>query len=132
MHELGILMEVIRTVEKFAAENRIKRIEALVLQIGEISSVIPEYMEKVYPTAVEGSLLETADLKIEILPANGKCLDCGDVFHATATGGKCPVCGSRNMKIVSGRDFMIKELVCSDEEEAGPEADEAETAQGRE
>ena len=34
MHELGILMEVIRTVEKFAAENQIKRIEALVLQIG--------------------------------------------------------------------------------------------------
>lgn len=77
MHELGLLMEIVKTVEKFAVENKVGRIEKLVLQIGEISSVIPEYMKKVYPAAVEGSMLEDAALEIEILPANGRCLDCG-------------------------------------------------------
>lgn len=113
MHELGILMEVIRTVERFAVENQVEEIEALVLQIGEISSVIPEYMEKVYPAAVEDTLLAGTKLQIEILPATGVCGDCGEHFHATVTGGICPSCGSRNMKLVSGREFMIKEIVCT-------------------
>ena len=53
MHELGILMGIIKTVENYAVENQVGKIEKLVLQIGEISSVIPEYMRKVYPAAVE-------------------------------------------------------------------------------
>lgn len=114
MHELGILTEVIKTVEKFAAQNQIGRIQELVLQIGEISSVIPEYMEKIYPIAVEGTGLEQTSLKIEILPANGKCGDCGTVFHAAKTGGVCPGCNSRNMKLISGREFLIKEIVCEE------------------
>lgn len=114
MHELGILMEIIKTVERFAAENQVGKIEKLVLQIGEISSVIPEYMKKVYPAAAEGTLLAEAELEIEILPANAECRDCGSVFHATVTGVVCPNCKSRNMHLVSGRDFFIKEIVCSD------------------
>ena len=114
MHELGILMEVIKTVDRYAADNQVGKIETLVLQIGEISSVIPEYMEKVYPAAVQGSLLEDAKLEIEILPANAECRDCGRIFHATVNGGVCPYCKSRNMKLISGRDFYIKEIVCSE------------------
>ena len=114
MHELGILMEIIKTVERFAAENQVGKIEKLVLQTGEISPVIPEYMKKVYPAAAEGTLLAEAELEIEILPANAECRDCGSVFHATVTGGVCPNCKSRNMHLVSGRDFFIKEIVCSD------------------
>ena len=60
LHELGILMSVIKTVEDYAAEHQVGRIEKLVLQIGEISSVIPEYMRKVYPAAAEGTLLADA------------------------------------------------------------------------
>ena len=41
MHELGILMGIIKTVENYAVENQVGKIEKLVLQIGEISSVIP-------------------------------------------------------------------------------------------
>lgn len=47
-------MEIVKTVEKFAVENKVGRIEKLVLQIGEISSVIPEYMKKVYPARGRG------------------------------------------------------------------------------
>ena len=116
MHELGILMGIIKTVENYAVENQVGKIEKLVLQIGEISSVLPEYMRKVYPAAVEDTLLAEAELEIEILPANAECRDCGNIFHATVTGGVCPDCGSRNMHLISGRDFFIKEIVCSSQE----------------
>ena len=114
MHELGILNEVVKTVERYAAENRVKNIRELVLQVGEISSVIPEYMEKIYPIAVEGTKLEKTLLKIEILPANARCDECKTVFHATKSGGICPECRSRNMKLISGREFLVKEIVCEE------------------
>ena len=31
-------------------------------------------------------MLEEAALEIEILPANGRCLDCGREFHAPCAG----------------------------------------------
>ena len=41
MHELGIIAEVVRRVETIAKQQQITKIETLVLQIGELSSVIP-------------------------------------------------------------------------------------------
>lgn len=64
-------------------------------------------------------MLEDAALEIEILPANGRCLDCGREFHATVCGGVCPDCGSRNMKIISGRDFSLRKLSVYEEKCGG-------------
>ena len=115
VHELGILVEIIKTVDRFAVENRVNKIEKLVLQMGEISGVMPEYMKKIYPIAVEGSILEKAELEIEILPANARCLDCEHIFHGLKSGGICPECGSRNMKLVSGREsVIIKQIECTE------------------
>jgi len=43
MHELGVIIEVVKTVEKFAEKNSVKQIDTLVLQIGELSSMISIY-----------------------------------------------------------------------------------------
>lgn len=73
MHELGILMEVIQSVESFAKQNSVTKVETLVLQVGELSSIIPRYIEACYPAAVDGTMLQDTKLKIEILPGNGIC-----------------------------------------------------------
>ena len=49
MHELGIIFEVVKTVRKFAEENQLTKIETLVLQIGEISPIVPKYIEELVP-----------------------------------------------------------------------------------
>jgi hydrogenase nickel incorporation protein HypA/HybF len=115
MHELGVVIEVVNTVERFARENDVKgRIETLVLQIGELSSMIPKYIEAVYPAAVDGSILEGAELKIEILPGNARCADCGKVFNVLANKGLCPGCGGKNTELLGGKEFFIKEIAVID------------------
>ena len=57
MHELGVIIEVAKTVERFAEKNNLTVIDKIVLQIGEFSSMIPQYVEKCYPTAVDGTCL---------------------------------------------------------------------------
>jgi len=104
-------MEVVKTVENFARRNGVTKIQTLVLQIGELSSSIPRYVEACYPAAVEGTLLQDTELKIEILPGNGICKDCNKVFNIIENNSKCPKCGSNHWELLSGKEFMIKEIV---------------------
>ncbi|MDF2586904.1 MAG: hydrogenase nickel incorporation protein HypA [Anaerocolumna sp.] len=112
MHEIGVLIEVVKSVERFAKENDVEKVESLVLQIGELSSMIPKYMKTLYPGAVEGTILEGSELKIELLPANGLCKDCNKVYHIVSSKGICPSCSSKNMELLSGKEFYIKEIEC--------------------
>jgi hydrogenase nickel incorporation protein HypA/HybF len=114
MHELGVVVEIVNTVEKFAEENRVGRIETLVLRIGELSSMIPKYIEAVYPAAVNNTILEDTKLEIEILPGNARCADCGKVFNVLANKGLCPDCGGKNLELLCGKEFYIKKIVVVD------------------
>jgi hydrogenase nickel incorporation protein HypA/HybF len=111
LHELGILIEVIETVENFAIKNALKKIDTLVLQIGELSSMIPRYIEACYPAAVDGTMLQETKLKIEILPGNAICKKCNKVFNLIENHSKCPYCGSEDWEILCGKEFMIKEII---------------------
>lgn len=112
MHEIGVLFEVVNSVEKFAEKNNVKKIDTLILQIGELSSMIPKYMKNLYPMAVEGTILKDSELEIEILPANALCKDCKKVFNIISNKGICPNCTSKNCELLSGKEFYIKEIVC--------------------
>lgn len=111
MHELGILISAIETVEAFAKKNGVTNIQTLVLQIGELSAVVPKYLEDCYPAAVAGTMLQETALKIEILPGNGICKSCSHVFNLIANHDTCPDCGSTDWEILCGKEFLIKEIV---------------------
>ena len=111
MHELGVLIQVIETVENFARKNGLTKIDTLVLQIGELSSIIPRYIEACYPAAIDGTLLQDTKLKIEILPGNGICKKCNQVFNLIENNNQCPKCGAEDWELLCGKEFMIKEII---------------------
>lgn len=113
MHELGVVIEVIKAVENFAKKNGVTKIDTLVLQIGELSSMIPRYIEACYPAAVDGTLLQDTKLKIDILPGNAMCKECNKVFNLIENSKKCPNCTCEDWDLLSGREFMIKEIIAS-------------------
>jgi hydrogenase nickel incorporation protein HypA/HybF len=105
------MIEVVKTVENIARENGVTKIDTLVLQIGELSSMIPQYIEACYPAVVDGTLLQDTKLKIEIMPGNAICKKCSKVFNLIENNNKCPKCGSDNWEILSGKEFFIKEII---------------------
>ncbi|MBS4536539.1 hydrogenase maturation nickel metallochaperone HypA [Clostridium sp. D2Q-14] len=111
MHELGVIIEVVKKVESFAKKNRIVEIDTLVLQIGELSSMVPKYVEACYPAAVDGTLLQDTKLKIEILPCNAICKNCNKVFNLIEAQKKCPDCESEEWDLLGGNEFLIKEII---------------------
>lgn len=111
MHELSVVFEIVKKVETFAADNGVTKIDKLVLQIGELSSMIPKYIKACYPAAVDGTIMENTKLEIEILPGNSLCRKCNKVFNLIKNDGKCPGCKSGEWELLSGKEFMIKEIV---------------------
>lgn len=111
MHELGIIAEVVRVVEEIARKQQLTKVDTLVLQIGELSSVVPYFVEQCYPAASYGTMLEKTRLEIEVLPGNGRCRACGKVFNVLENHRGCPTCGGTAWELLGGREFLIKEIV---------------------
>lgn len=111
MHELGILINIVETVEAFAKENGVSTIQTLVLQVGELSPVVPHYLEECYPAAVDGTMLENTELKLEIIAGEGICTACNTTFNILKHESRCPQCSGTAFKVISGREFLIKEII---------------------
>ena len=72
MHELGILCHAIRTVDKIAEQNGIKRIDFITLEVGKTSSFVPEYLHKLYPVAIDAfARMKDSELKLEMIDGEG-------------------------------------------------------------
>ena len=115
MHELGIVIQVVKQMETYMRENEIDSIEKLVLQIGALSSVYPKYIEDVYPIAVEKSLLKDTELEIEVTPGIGRCIPCEFAYDLIENKNTCPRCGAGGFEIITGKEFLIKEIHVADQ-----------------
>ena len=110
MHEINIVRHVMRTVEEFAAENQVTDIREIVLDIGELSLVIPEYVEEIYPVVAKGTMFENIKLIINVVPGLAECNECNEIFNVIEHEGYCPNCGSFDKDVLSGKDFYIREI----------------------
>ncbi len=112
MHELSILVEVVRIVDELAQEQSIDRVKAIVLQVGELSSVVPRFMEEYFPNVIDGNpRFKDAYLEIETLPGMARCQKCENVFNVVENEGYCPKCRSFDKDLLCGQEFFIKEIL---------------------
>ena len=65
MHELGIIVHITKTLQNVAKENNLSEIGSVTLEIGEVSTIVPDYLtdcwkyyRKKFP------LIEHSELKI--------------------------------------------------------------------
>ena len=111
MHELGIVFYIIRDVKKVAEENGVSRVSAVVMNIGEVSTVVPDYLTDCWRWAADKEeVLKGCELKVNVIPAVTRCEDCGEEYETVKYGKKCPRCGSGNTFLVCGNEVEIKEI----------------------
>ena len=112
MHELGIVFYIIRDVKETAQEHGVEHVNTVVMNIGEVSTVVPEYLTDCWRWAADKEeLLKGCELKCNILPAVTYCEDCGKEYPTVKHGKTCPFCGSENTWLLKGNEVEIKEIV---------------------
>lgn len=111
MHELGVMLKVLDTVEEIAAEQGIEKVDGIVLDIGELSSVVPMFIEDYYPLMIESRpLFRDCRLTIDRTEGIAECANCGEQYNVIENDGHCPCCNAFEKHVLQGRDFVIKEI----------------------
>ncbi len=110
MHELPVVLDIVRIVEEEASKRGFKEIAQIDLVIGELSSVMDESVQMYFELMAKNSICAGAKLVFEFRPAMLKCSACGNEFpHAQSF--ECPACGGDSVLITgTGREFYIRSI----------------------
>lgn len=110
MHELGIVQHFVDLAERYVKEAGENEAAFVTLQVGELTGVVPRYVQMYYPIVVQGTLLAGSELRVELVEAEALCKDCGEIYHYPPQGSCCPKCGSINREIITGQTLLLKEI----------------------
>ena len=110
MHELSIALGVVDIASKAFRDTGASRIESITLEIGELAGVQLESLYFVWPSAVEGTVLEGAERIIETVEGQAVCLECEQHFNLSHHFDACPHCNSYFKNIIAGKELNVKSL----------------------
>ena len=111
MHELGIVMNVLEQADAVAAENNAEKVLQVTMEVGEVSSVVPELFIDAFNWAKKKTrFLQEAALEMIIIEGRTYCKNCGETYKTTAYGKECPHCGSFETYLLTGDQVIIKDL----------------------
>lgn len=106
MHELGVVLEIFDLIEEIMAEQDLKKVSAVTVELGELSGVLPDYFRECWKAASLGGIFEGTKLELIIIPARAKCA-CGKEYEMTKNSRICPCCHKTDYEIISGREFNV-------------------------
>lgn len=115
MHELGVVFHCIKQINEIAAENAVKKIKSVTVEIGEVSTVIPYYFTDCWNWAVKKeTVLKDAEIVVETIEAVTRCEACGKNYPTVKHGKICPFCKSDNTYLLTGNEIIIKQIEAVD------------------
>lgn len=113
MHELGIVFHLMKMVEEVGEENSLTSVSRVTLTLGEVSGVLPDYLQDCWRWAVakeDAGILRGSELVVEETPAVTLCEACGRTYPTVAHGKTCPHCGSVDTVLVCGNEVELTSI----------------------
>lgn len=111
MHELGIVVHVVKQIEDLAAKQQVKEVVELTLEVGEVSGIVKEYFYDAFEWAKKRTeYMKNCKLNLIIIQGITYCESCGKTYSTTEYGKECPYCHSTKTYLVTGKDVMIKNV----------------------
>jgi len=119
MHEFSFAYNIFKVAEATALKYNAKKITEVLLEIGELTLIVPELLQRSFDMATKGSIAEGAELIIKILPGKIKCRECNKISEVTITQEaqltglqlfQCAHCSSKNTEIIEGKKANVKNI----------------------
>lgn len=106
MHELGITHELVTLACARANGAKITRI---VVEVGKLSTVLPDAMRFCFELCTEDTRAAGAQLEIIETPGRGRCRKCLSELPMESPLVRCP-CGSTDVEWLDGEQLILKEM----------------------
>lgn len=113
MHELSVALGIVAIAKKETEKAKAQTVKLIELEIGTLAGIEFDALDFVWSSAVQGTVLEHAERKINIIKAKAKCLDCNKVFEIENIYDACPICKSYLKGIIKGKELLVKSLEVS-------------------
>ena len=110
MHELSLAYGLVEQIQQVAEREHASRVVSVAVVIGLYSGVEAQAFEFAFPFAAEDTIAAGADLLIEKRPVTVLCRLCEAETHPEPTRLICQKCGSNNIELKGGREFLIRTI----------------------
>jgi len=130
LHEASYALAIIDSVINYLKEMGLKGIKVtkVIVKIGELSLIDEVSLRNAFEAYSLGSPLEGAELVVKVIPSRFKCRRCGrewsfrEAFpqlrekipvihlypHMVSEMLRCPSCGSNEVEIIQGDEFLVE------------------------
>ena len=110
MHELGLCDALLKKLRSVAKENELDGVNSMSLEIGNLSGVIPRFMEDCWQAVIDGTEFAETKLFVTSMPGTARCDDCGYEFEVNLDHMLCPQCSGKHLIPISGNDIIITQI----------------------
>jgi hydrogenase nickel incorporation protein HypA/HybF len=107
MHELAIAEAILAIATAHAGGGRITAVE---VRVGHLRQVVPDALGFNFELVAQGTPAAGAELRIEEVPANGRCRACGASGELPAFPLRCPECGGLDVELTGGEELEVSAL----------------------
>jgi hydrogenase nickel incorporation protein HypA/HybF len=107
MHELALCQAIVDTVSRHAEGRRVERVE---VRIGHLRQVVPDSLMFSWELLTDGTDLSGCALAVDHVPAVVECRACGGATGLDLPILVCGTCGSTDVDLVSGQEFLIASI----------------------
>jgi hydrogenase nickel incorporation protein HypA/HybF len=111
MHELSLCDAIMGSAEKHANGQTVKQVT---VRIGHLRQVVPDALQFSWEVVTDSTNLKGTELVIEQVPAVVACRECGLESTLDMPILVCGSCGSFEVKLLSGEEFLIVSMELAD------------------
>ena len=110
MHEMSLCEGVLQVLETEAVKQGFRKVKAVWLEIGDLSSVESDAMLFSFDVVMRNTLADQATLNIIHVEGRAWCMKCSKSVTVKQRFDECPGCGSYQLQVTGGDEMKIKEL----------------------
>ena len=110
MHELSVTESLLEIALRHAQQAGAYRIVQLNIVIGQYASIVDDSVQFYWDIIAKGTSAEQARLNFRRIPAEMLCLNCDHKYIPGEEELECPNCGSAQVEIIAGREFLLESI----------------------
>jgi hydrogenase nickel incorporation protein HypA/HybF len=107
---MSIALNLVDLAIKTAQQNKAKKINSMILELGTLAGVVREALEFCFESACKGTMAEGATLEIVTIQGEAQCDQCGHQFNCNQIALPCPKCGEIVFNIQGGKELKLKSV----------------------
>ena len=110
MHELSITQSILDISLDKAKAAQAYKINKISLVIGELTGFVNECVQFYFDFLSKDSIADGATLNFKLVAGELRCRKCSTTFNPKDIMWVCPICQSRSVEVIGGRELYIESI----------------------